>query len=289
MGNIWELDFYSRPILDANQKKVWEVLICESPTDVLTKVDSLFRYAQYCPSTQVNSVWLRQALQEAIEKSGVAPIKIRFFRRQMNNMITKACQDMGIPALPSRKTLVLNQWIQQRMEEVYPQEPGDQQVTNSSVRLERPLPQRLPDALEGKQWTFVSLEVSDFTDMPEWEIAFGEAFPLELAGLSPETPIPGILIFSPRALPIAGWMSGLELAYLRFDSNRNNQGDRLVLETGGTESWILANLRTPQLLAEAKGFEDAKQKANGVHFIGVQSDSQSQSFAGFWLLKEINL
>ncbi|KRH96162.1 MULTISPECIES: Tab2/Atab2 family RNA-binding protein [Cylindrospermopsis] len=289
MGNIWELDFYSRPILDANQKKVWEVLICESPTDVLTKVDSLFRYAQYCPSTQVNSVWLRQALQEAIEKAGVAPIKIRFFRRQMNNMITKACQDMGIPALPSRKTLVLNQWIQQRMEEVYPQEPGYEQVTNSSVRLERPLPQRLPDALEGKQWTFVSLGSSDITDMPEWEIAFGEAFPLELAGLSPEIPIPGILIFSPRALPIAGWMSGLELAYLRLDSNRNNQGDRLVLETGGTESWILANLRTPQLLAEAKGFEEAKQKADGVHFIGVQSDPQSQSFAGFWLLKEINL
>ncbi|MBA4451184.1 Tab2/Atab2 family RNA-binding protein, partial [Cylindrospermopsis raciborskii CS-506_D] len=275
MGNIWELDFYSRPILDANQKKVWEVLICESPTDVLTKVDSLFRYAQYCPSTQVNSVWLRQALQEAIEKAGVAPIKIRFFRRQMNNMITKACQDMGIPALPSRKTLVLNQWIQQRMEEVYPQEPGYEQVTNSSVRLERPLPQRLPDALEGKQWTFVSLGASDITDMPEWEIAFGEAFPLELAGLSPEIPIPGILIFSPRALPIAGWMSGLELAYLRLDSNRNNQGDRLVLETGGTESWILANLRTPQLLAEAKGFEEAKQKADGVHFIGVQSDPQS--------------
>jgi len=289
MGNIWELDFYSRPILDANQKKVWEVLICESPTDVLTKVDSLFRYAQYCPSTQVNSVWLRQALQEAIEKAGVAPIKIRFFRRQMNNMINKACQDMGIPALPSRKTLVLNQWIQQRMEEVYPQEPGYEQVTNSSVRLERPLPQRLPDALEGKQWTFVSLGASDITDMPEWEIAFGEAFPLELAGLSPEIPIPGILIFSPRALPIAGWMSGLELAYLRLDSNRNNQGDRLVLETGGTESWILANLRTPQLLAEAKGFEEAKQKADGVHFIGVQSDPQSQSFAGFWLLKEINL
>ena len=121
--------------------------------------------------------------------------------------------------------------------------------------------------------------------MPEWEIAFGEAFPLELAGLSPEIPIPGILIFSPRALPIAGWMSGLELAYLRLDSNRNNQGDRLVLETGGTESWILANLRTPQLLAEAKGFEEAKQKADGVHFIGVQSDPQSQSFAGFWLFQ----
>lgn len=286
MGSIWELDFYSRPILDENQKKVWEVLVCESPSDIRTKTDSLFRYAKYCPSTQVNSGWLRTALQEAIEKAGEAPIKIRFFRRQMNNMITKACQDVGIPALSSRRTLVLNQWLQQRSEEVYPQEPGYQGGTNASVRLDRPLPQRLPDALEGKQWAFVTLEAGDLAEMPEWEIGFGESFPLELAQLSSEARIPGILIFSPRALPLAGWMSGLEMAYLHFDTK---QGDRLILETGATESWIVANIRTPQLLAEAKGFAQAKEKANGVHFIGVQSDPQSQTFAGFWLLQEVNL
>jgi hypothetical protein len=286
MGSIWEIDFYSRPILDENQKKVWEVLVCETPLDVRTKTDSLFRYAQYCPSTQVNSGWLRTALQEAINKAGEAPIKVRFFRRQMNNMITKACQDVGVPALPSRRTLILNQWLKQRMEEVYPLEPGYQGGSNPSVRLERPLPQRLPDALEGQQWAFVTLEASDFADMPDWEIGFGEAFPLELAQLSPETRIPGILIFSPRALPLAGWMSGLELAYLKFDTSL---GERLILETGATESWIVANIRTPKLLAEAKGFEAAKQAANGAHFIGIQSDPQAQSFAGFWLLQEVNL
>ncbi|MEA5552826.1 Tab2/Atab2 family RNA-binding protein [Anabaena cylindrica UHCC 0172] len=286
MGSIWELDFYSRPILDENQKKVWEVLVCESPLDVRTKTDSLFRYAQYCPSTQVNSGWLRTALQEAIEKAGEAPIKIRFFRRQMNNMITKACEGVGIPAISSRRTLVLNQWLQQRMEDVYPQEPGYQGNANPSVRLDKPLPQRLPDALEGKQWAFVTLEAGDFAEMPEWEIGFGESFPLELAKLSPEDRIPGILIFSPRALPLAGWMSGLEMAYLHFDTK---QGDRLILETGATESWIVANIKTPQLLAEAQGFAQAKAKANGVHFIGVQSDPQAQSFAGFWLLQEVNL
>jgi len=36
-------------------------------------------------------------LEEAIAKAGVAPVKLRFFRRQMNNMIAKACQDF-IPA-----------------------------------------------------------------------------------------------------------------------------------------------------------------------------------------------
>ncbi|WP_375507077.1 Tab2/Atab2 family RNA-binding protein [uncultured Nostoc sp.] len=286
MGSIWEIDFYSRPILDDNQKKVWEVLVCESPLDISTKVDSLFRYAQYCPSTQVNSGWLRTALQEAINQAGKAPIKIRFFRRQMNNMITKACQDLGIPAQPSRRTLVLNHWLEQRMEEVYPQEAGYQGGANPSVRLEKPLPQRLPDALEGQQWVFVTLDAADLAEMPEWEIGFGEAFPLELAKVSPETRIPGILIFSPRALPLAGWMSGLDLAFLKFDPSEEA---RLLLETGVTESWIVANIKKPQLLAEAKGFEEAKQKANGVHFIGVQSDPKAQAFAGFWLLQEVNL
>ncbi|AFY48883.1 Protein of unknown function (DUF1092) [Nostoc sp. PCC 7524] len=286
MGSIWEIDFYSRPILDENQKKVWEVLVCESPLDIRTNLDSLFRYAQYCPSTQVNSGWLRTALQEAIDKAGEAPIKIRFFRRQMNNMITKACQDLGIPALSSRRTLVLNQWLEQRMIEVYPQEPGYQGGANPSVRLENPLPQRLPDALEGQKWVFVSLSAAELAEMPEWDIGFREAFPLELAQLSPETRIPGVLIFSPRALPVAGWMSGLELAFLRVDQS---QGTRLVLETGTAESWILANIKNSTTLAEAQGFEAAKQNANGVHFIGVQSDPQAEAFAGFWLLQEVNL
>ena len=122
--------------------------------------------------------------------------------------------------------------------------------------------------------------------MHEWEIGFGESFPIEFANLSPEARIPGVLIFSPRALPLAGWMSGLELAWLRLDTNK---GTRLILETGATESWILANIKNPQTIAEAKGFEEAKQKANGVHFIAVQSNPQEESFAGFWLLEELNL
>ncbi|MBO3457937.1 Tab2/Atab2 family RNA-binding protein [Aetokthonos hydrillicola Thurmond2011] len=286
MGSIWELDFYSRPILDENQKKVWEVLVCESPSDTRTKIDSLFRYAQYCPSTEVNSVTLRQALEEAISKAGEPPKRIRFFRRQMNNMITKACKDLSIPAQPSRRTLILNQWLEQRMEEVYPNEPGYQAGTNPSVRVENPSPQRLPDALEGQQWAFVTLQAKELEEMHEWEIGFGEGFPLEMAQVSPEDRIPGILIFSPRALPIAAWMSGLELAWLKFD---DSQGARLLLETGFNESWIVASIKNPQTLAEAKGFEQAKQKANGVHFISIQSDPQAESFTGFWLLQEVNL
>lgn len=286
MGSIWELDFYSRPILDENQKKVWEVLICETPDNVNSNSENLFRYAQYCPSTEVNSVWLRNAIQKAIAEAPQAPKRIRFFRRQMNNMITKACNDAGISVLPSRRILVLHNWLQERMGTVYPKEPGFQEGTNPSVRLDAPLPQRLPDALESEKWGFVTLSASDFTEMPDWEIGFGEAFPLKMVGVNPETKIPGILIFSARALPVAAWMSGLDLAYLRFDPG---QGGQMLLETGATESWILASVRNPQLLEQAKNFETAKQNANGVHFIGVQDNPESESFAGFWLLQEVSL
>jgi len=231
-------------------------------------------------------VWLRTAVEEAITKAPQAPTKIRFFRRQMNNMITKACQDLGIPAQPSRRTIALYQWLQQRIEEVYPNLPGYQPATNPSVRFETLAPQPLPDALRGQQWVFLTLDAAAFEEMHEWDIDFGEAFPLQMIGLSPETKISGVVIFSPRAVPLAGWMSGLELAFLKIEPA---PVARLLLETGATESWILANLKNPQTQAEAAGFESAKQKAKGVHFLAVQSNPQAESFAGFWLLQELNL
>lgn len=283
MGIIWELDYYSRPILDENKKKVWEVLICQSPVEVGDEPELMFRYAQYCSNQQVNSVWLRQAIEEAIAQSGQTPQKIRFFRTQMNNMIVKACNDLGIPASPSRRTFSLNRWLQERMEEVYPHHPGFQAgAPNPSVQMQSEAPQPLPDALVGEQWMFVTLDTASFAEMPEWAIDFKEAFPLNIPGLTPETPIPGVIIFSSRALPLAGWIAGLELAGIKFDKNES----RLLLETGVNDSWILANLKNPKLLTEAKGFEQAKQLAAGVHFIAVQSDPEAESFAGFWLLRE---
>ena len=287
MGTVWELDFYSRPILDENKKKVWEVLVCESPRDTLRTSDSLFRYAQYCPSTQVNSVWLQEAIKSAIAQAPQPPDEIRFFRRQMTNMITKACDDLGIASQISRRTVALNQWLQERLEVVYPEHPGYQPGTNPSVSYETTAPQPLPDALRGQKWAFATLEASTFADLQEWDISFGEAFPLHLLKLAPDTRIPGLVIFSPRALALAGWMSGLELAFLKADLNTTNP--RLLLETGESDRWILANLAVPQLQTEARNFEATKAQAQQVHFLAVQSDPDAESFAGFWLLQELNL
>ncbi len=285
---IWELDFYSRPILDDNKKKLWEVLICESPTDVKRSSDSLFRYSKFCSSKTVNSIWLKEAIEAAIEESGNSPQKIRFFRRQMNNMITKACEDANILAAPSRRTYALLEWLETRMEEVYPQEVGfDVKAANSASVKYPPLNAvPLPDAIrgdKGDRWSFVTLEKSAFEDFSEWDISFGEAFSLDLADIAPDTKIPGFIVFSSRATPLSAWMSGLEIGYLQLDLSSRPV---LKLETGASDSWILANVTNPQILAEAKGFESAKTNAKGVHFLAVQSTPESESFAGFWLLKQ---
>ena len=287
MGSIWEIDFYSRPVLDSNNKKLWEVLVCESPLTIDTELDSLFKYSEYCSSSQVNSAWLKAALESAIEQAGTTPVKFRFFRTPMNNMIMKACQELGIPAQPSRRTLALNQWLQRRNKEVYPQESGYQAATNPSVRVQTSDPQRLPDALIGQKWIVTSLTASDLAQMSQWDISFGEAFPLPLSNLTLDTIVPGIIIYSPRAIPLAGWMSGLEIAALKVDTRLTPT--RLVLETGASDSWLLANITNPQTLQTAQEFEQAKQNANQVHFLAVQSSPESEVFAGFWLLQEINL
>ncbi|MEM8830308.1 MAG: Tab2/Atab2 family RNA-binding protein [Cyanobacteria bacterium P01_G01_bin.19] len=287
-NTVWELDFYSRPVLDENGKKLWEVLICESPNDIERSPDTLFKYAQYCSSKSVNSLWLKEAIEQSIAEAEMTPRKIRFFRRQMNNMIVKACEDIGITPLPSRRTYALNQWIDERMDDFYPQEAGYDLKTAQTASVQYPPlnPIPLPDAVKGDRgdkWTLVSLPASAFDEMKEWDIAFEESFSLSLAKATPDTIIPGLIIYSPRATPLAAWMSGLEMGYLMPEKSAKPQ---LRLETGLSDSWTLVNLTSKDMVEEAEKFEVAKQKANGVHFLAVQTAPDSEKFAGFWLLKE---
>lgn len=291
MGKIWELDYYSRPILDDEKKKLWEVLICETLTEIDQKPETLFRYSEFCSNQTVNSLWLREAIEKAIAQTGETPKKIRFFRRQMNNMILKACEELNIIAAPSRRTYTLSTWIDERNKTFYPEQPGYDEKAAKSLSVQYPplAAIALPDAVrvdKGDKWAFVNLEASAFADMKEWDIAFGEAFPLSMTGISPDTKIPGLIIFSSRALPIAAWMSGLELGYLQFESGTP---PIVRLETGSSESWILTNVNDPKTLSEAKGFEAKKENAQKVHFLAIQSKPESESFAGFWLLKQANL
>ncbi|MGI8934115.1 MAG: Tab2/Atab2 family RNA-binding protein [Phormidesmis sp.] len=292
MGTVWELDFYSRPILDERQKKRWEILICEGLQSVDDDPEALFRYSKYVSNSEVNSEELKAALEEAMAQTDSSPTRVRFFRYQMQNMIQRACEESGLLPFPSRRTLALQQWLEDRQKNVYPDEPGYQAGASPSIAKPLEVVNPLPDALVGQKWALVTLPAKDFADMEDWDIGFGESFPLEMTGVSADTPIPGFIVYSSRAAALAAWMSGLEMSCVKAGREEasnyvsgNSDAARLLLETGTSETWLLADLVGADIQAEGQRFEAAKQAANNVHFIAVQKSPEAENFDGFWLMQ----
>ena len=83
----WELDFYSRPIIEQNGKKRWELIISSTKN---FKTQDIFLWNKICPANEVNSIWLTKALNEALceakKKGWEKPSKIRFWRKSMKSI-----------------------------------------------------------------------------------------------------------------------------------------------------------------------------------------------------------
>ena len=283
MSKIWELDFYSRPLLDANNKKVWELLICDR--------DREFEWVRECPSNEVNSEWLAKQLTDCVATTGQNPIKIRFFRPSMTNIIIRACSLAGIKGQASRRVFTMSAWLAERMQSIYPNRDGFQAVDPNPLPLKvlaAQDPKPVPDALMGERWISVSLKAEDFADANEWSMDFSEL--LDISSLEPDAIVSGMIIISARATALAAWMSGVDPVFLKFE--RNLMGDRtqMQLEASADARWILANLQAPkdkEAIAQGAAFEKAKQNAQGFHFLAVQTSPDIENFAGFWMLKEV--
>jgi hypothetical protein len=285
MTGIWEIDFYSRPIVDEQQKKLWELLVCDATRS--------FEFTKFCSGAEANARWLQVTLQEAITQwqtenqlpEGAKPEKIRFFRRPMIAIISRACEALEIPAQPSRRTFAMVQWLQERSLSVYPEHPGFQAQMPTPAQFEPVPPQPLPDALMGESWSLVSLSFEALQELPEWDVQFRDGIPLSLIHLPQDAIVPGLVVYSRRAVPLAGWMSGLEVAGLDYQKTPQSL---LVLETGLNDRWILANLNRPALQEELTNFMATKQQSKGIHFVAIQESPEVEFFAGFWLLQDLS-
>ena len=282
MSNIWELDFYSRPLLDTNNKKVWELLICDR--------DRQFEWVRECPSTEVNSEWLAKQLTDCLTTTGQNPIKIRFFRPSMTNIIMRGCKLAGITGQASRRVFTMSAWLAERMASIYPNRDGFQAVDPNRLPLKVLAPQDpkpVPDALMGERWISVSLKAQDFDDAREWSMDFSEL--LDIRHLDPETIISGLIIISARATALAAWMSGVDPVFIKFERNLLGDRTQMQLEASADARWVLANLQAPkdqEAIAQGAAFEKSKQNSQGFHFLAVQTSPDVEHFAGFWMLKE---
>jgi hypothetical protein len=88
---------------------------------------------------------------------------------------------------------------------------------------------------------------------------FGSSLSLSAAGLADlpkDVLVPGVAVFSRRALPLAAWTNGLEIAGVKADVERSC----LILETGVNQRWRYGGWRpSPDSVEEAEGWEEAKQ------------------------------
>lgn len=265
---IWEVDFYTRPVVDEQGKKLWELLLCDP--------QGTQRWAQTCPPDQVNSQWLRDALAPWVQQQGIT--HLRAFRLPMLPMLNRACEGLQVTVLPSRRVVALAHWIQERWRTVYAQMPGFQPLAAPPPVAVPTTPQPLPEPLRGQRWTWAELLWGQICREGATWADFGELLPTQYLTLPEDTVIPGVVIYSPRAMALAAWMSGWELGGLQVEEQR------LILTTGIDQRWVFA----PQP-AGASAFQTAQERAQGVHFLAVTTQPEAERLAGFWLMHQLAL
>jgi len=282
----WELDFYSRPILEKDGKKRWELIIASTKN---FNAKETFYWNKICPSNEVNSIWLTNALKEALkvseEQGWERPGKIRFWRSSMKSIIKKSLENIEIEGLVSRRTYNLFERIYFLEKKVYPNEKGYVNgvlaPTFSSQIINDPKP--LPEAVRGESLTIAEISIGELRTAKNWPIQFGDIFPIE-ESIEDNNQVPGLRLFSEnRAIALAAWFSSLEPIKLEIDKNR------LLLEALEDDKWLVTDLADKDAELLNKKFKNAKTNSQGYQFISIQSNPYIEEFAGFWMLKDIEL
>ena len=279
----WEIDFYSRPILDENGKKRWELLITTT-NDFKDK--KIFKWEKICPASSVNSIWLKEALEEAINEAKIQgwdkPSVLRCWRSSMKTMIKRAADQIGIELISSRRAYSLIEWLIDRERNLYPLQKGytgvnlappSDPITNQAIPL--------PEEVRGDSWSFASLSLNTLREADEWDIEFSNLIPIK-ESINENISIPGIRLFSStRSLALAAWLGGLEPAKLSID------GTQIILEAGQADRWLVTDIEKEAKKAIENNFLNTKLDADGLQFISVQKSPEQNSLDGFWMLRDI--
>ena len=203
----------------------------------------------------------------------------------MKSIIKKSLESLGIEALISRRTYELIDRIQFLEREVYPQEKGYARgvlaPTFTSSISNNPKP--LPEAVRGDALTISEISIEELKSAKNWPIEFGDIFPIQKS-LENNNLVPGLRLFSKeRSLALAAWFSSLEPVKLKIEKTQ------LVLEAAEDDKWLVTDLPKKEAKELSHKFTQAKNNSFGYQFISIQSTPFIEKFAGFWLLRDIEL
>lgn len=295
ISDIWELDFYSRPVVGLDGKKLWELIIVDAT--------NTFEFIEPVPNTLVNSRELRKRIQSAIDIAPKPPRTIRFFRSQMFNMIQIALSEIpGILIAPTRKTYALYKTLNYRQSTIYPSMPGFKSSLASSSSFSKSrgsggtisgggiIPgfsdaRRMPDALRCEKFAFGDFPLSDLLDFfnqSNDDDFYGDACPVDDQINNKDLSIPGIIAFSKRASTLSAWIDGVELVFIQVIMQQRE----VVFECGLNTVYRFAQI-TDDIKNDVKRFQQLKQESAGLHFLAIQESPESEEVEGMWLMSEV--
>ena len=188
-------------------------------------------------------------------------------------MINIAMSAVDVVTKPSRATYSLLAWISERESDVYPKMDCYKESMSEGVGLgggsflDIRTPIKLPDALRGEKYAFVSLPLSEFMEgggVNSENIGVGRLCPVQ-SGLPADGFVEGVVVMTKRAKALATWMAGTEVCGIICDLRKR----QMVMEADISTQYLVAKLDDSQR-KEGVAFEEGKERMGGLHFLCVQ-------------------
>ena len=203
----------------------------------------------------------------------------------MKSIIKKSLEAIRIEALVSRRTYDLFDRIEFLEKEIYPKEKGYVRgvlAPTFTSKMENS-PKPLPEAVRGDALTIAEISIGELKSAENWPMEFGDIFPIE-QDLNDNDLVPGLRLFSKdRSLALSAWFSCLEPIKLTISKNQ------LILEASEDDKWLVTDLPEKDANILSTKFLENKKNSFGYQFISIQSTPYIEKFAGFWILRDIEL
>ena len=275
-SQIWQVDFYRRPLCNDSGEPLWELVACNDREVAIA----------LCPQSQVSATWLAEELQKLHEDR--APKTFQAFRPQTLHLLESAVKSLGASVQANRRTTTLKRHLVRRSQE-YSQMPEYTGEPYDPLALEKPPPQPLPEELWGENWRFATAQASDLLDLAAGPIPVrslpDELLPLNL-GLPSNATIPGIVLDGGRtAMHLARWLASANPVAIDYIPGTP---DGLILEAGLVDRWVFLTFEDTNVRSSARSFQQRKKESRGLHFLLVQPDDSGMTQSGFWLLQREN-
>uniref|UniRef100_A0A7S2TVR1 Uncharacterized protein n=1 Tax=Lotharella oceanica TaxID=641309 RepID=A0A7S2TVR1_9EUKA len=299
ISDEWQLDVYNRPVVNGG-KKLWELMICDKTGG--------WRFLETLDQGKINSKEIRRVLEKAMKEAPRKPTSVRYFRKQAVSIIRKALEKFekedNVRPIKSRATYALFDWLQERYDKVYPMMEGYQPPKQSGKDFAFTRKSVSPPTyVEGEDWSFSEVRLSEIITNTQGMTESGRVCPIP-EDLSPDTFVPGLVIYSPRAKALSVALMGTvieagDISSVSIDTERSE----VVYDMGVEEKWKVGKLDDDRLVREARAFEEKKKQLGGLHFLAVHQLPQysvidllfnrkkelgDEEIEGFWLFRQGN-